>query len=496
MEALGAARPPPAGAHAIERALREACAAGRRALDSEAAARALAPRELACTLLVIAAWDDVVAVAHLGDGAAVARRSGSDALFVLSGPDRGEFANETWFLTSPGWQDRVRVIVEEGVDAFCAFTDGCEAASLVRGEPPRPFQPFCDPLFDFAREVEDAGEASEEVRRLLESEAMRRSSGDDKTLAVALRRPGAGALPSAAGDRDPGARPTAAAWRALLLDARRALVRCRESPAHWAHREHGSCAWCDRRARTGLDPFPAGQRWQRALTVRLADPGAAPEADRARWLVRHTRARVAGGRVTPAERRWLEKAGMTLGLGRARTAELIEEGCAAGPAGGWPWRAVRERLSAWIDRDMGGRALSLVRMRPPRRAVLLGAVCLLGSGGALAGVAATAVPAAGGAGPAAARPRSTCAVAELPRSAVIGNTRGAGAYLRAEPSLSSPKQALPEGTAVRATGRTRTADALSWSEVEIDPKRAGWVATRYLVDASRPPARGKPGTIP
>jgi hypothetical protein len=49
-----------------------------------------------------------------------------------------------------------------------------------------PFEPFCSPLFDFAAEVTDAGEACAEVERLLHGEPLRRSSGDDKTLAVAL----------------------------------------------------------------------------------------------------------------------------------------------------------------------------------------------------------------------------------------------------------------------------------------------------------------------
>jgi hypothetical protein len=77
--------------------------------------------------------------------------------------------------------------------------------------------------------------------------------------------------------------------------------------------------------------------------------------------------------------------------------------------------------------------------------------------------------------------RPACEVAAA--YATIGNTRGKGAFLRAAPSTASDKLPLPEGTVVRLTGRTQTAEELAWSEVEIAPLgRAGWVATKYLVE--------------
>jgi hypothetical protein len=70
-----------------------------------------------------------------------------------------------------------------------------------------------------------------------------------------------------------------------------------------------------------------------------------------------------------------------------------------------------------------------------------------------------------------------------PRHAVIGNTRGQGAYLRVAPSTTSAKLSLPEGTTVRLTGQTRVGTALAWTEVEVEhPKRVGWVATRYVIE--------------
>lgn len=177
----------PGSAEGLEDALRGACALGRDSVLREAAARELAPGALACTLVAVAALGSAVAVAHVGDGAVIGRRRETGELVVLSAPERGEFANETHFITSPRWAERLRVGLHEGIDALCALTDGCQGASLVMGAGGQtPFAPFCSPLFDFAAEVTDVGEACAEVERLLHGERLRRSSGDDKTLAVAL----------------------------------------------------------------------------------------------------------------------------------------------------------------------------------------------------------------------------------------------------------------------------------------------------------------------
>jgi hypothetical protein len=168
-------------------ALRDACIEGRHALIREAAARGLTPADLACTLIAVAAWGGLVAVVHIGDGAVIGRMRATGELVMLSAPERGEFANETWFITSASWSERLRVSIHEGVEAVCALTDGCQGASMVGGI--LPFAPFCTPLFDFATEVTDVAVACAEVAQLLDAAALRRSSGDDKTLAVALLSP-------------------------------------------------------------------------------------------------------------------------------------------------------------------------------------------------------------------------------------------------------------------------------------------------------------------
>jgi len=168
-------------------ALPDACAQGRAALLREAARRAISPAELACTLVVLAAWQETATIAHIGDGAVVGRLSRTGELRLLSAPERGEFANETWFISSASWQQRLRLCQHEAVSSVCVFTDGCERASLHADQ--TPFAPFWTPLFDFAAAATDTDAACGEISRLLDGDALRRSSGDDKTLAIAVLEP-------------------------------------------------------------------------------------------------------------------------------------------------------------------------------------------------------------------------------------------------------------------------------------------------------------------
>ena len=315
---------------------------------------------------------------------------------------------------------------------------------------------------------------------------------------VVTIRPPPGAIPSATlhsglrdafarcfgeGHKAPARRPSAEVWEKTLLAAAAALTRCRRSEAHFHDRSLERCPWCERRERTGIDLFPVGQRWQRRTVARAPDPAAASELDRARWLASHVRGRVAGRRITAAERAWLEKAGAALGFDRARVAETIADALAP-PA---PRATIRARLAGLVPslslprvtlprvtlpRLPIARIAGLVpRVLPRRRAIWLSA----GSLAALA-ILVWAPSRLSASAPRAREP--VCAV--LASRAVIGNTHGMGAFLRAAPSLASHRQPLPEGTRVRLTGRTHAADRLEWAEVEA-VGRTGWVAARYVV---------------
>lgn len=67
------------------------------------------------------------------------------------------------------------------------------------------------------------------------------------------------------GHARPAERPTAAEWARALHAASVAMVGCPESQVHRYAAELARCPWCERRARTGIDLFIAGQAWQRAI---------------------------------------------------------------------------------------------------------------------------------------------------------------------------------------------------------------------------------------
>jgi hypothetical protein len=150
----------------------------RLALEPVAAGERLGDR--ATTLLVVRVGGGVVETAQVGDGAVVLRRDG--ALEVVAADEKGEYLNETCFLTSDGWLSAMRIetVSAEGVDGVAAMTDGLQlvAFDLSTGVP---HAPFFAPFFSF---VAGDGEA-DGLADFLGSDRVGERTDDDVTLAVA-----------------------------------------------------------------------------------------------------------------------------------------------------------------------------------------------------------------------------------------------------------------------------------------------------------------------
>lgn len=140
-------------------------------------------KSVACTFVGIAATSSGLCVAHVGDGAVVARNGTGPVL--VSGPGASEYANETDSLATDGWEALLRHCALGDVDCFAAMTDGCQRAGLRFGEP---HDGFFGPLFDFAREATCADEAGAELQALLSGPKMSEHSEDDKTLVLVRLR--------------------------------------------------------------------------------------------------------------------------------------------------------------------------------------------------------------------------------------------------------------------------------------------------------------------
>lgn len=166
-----------------------ALAAGLAAVEAAAAELGTEPRELATTLLLAVLHPAGVAAAQVGDGAVVAEDE-DGAMHALTLPPRSEFANETVFLTSPGALDGAATAAwSRPARRVALFTDGLQGLAL-RLPPGEPHAPFFAPLFRFAAEAGEDGDAAAALAAFLSGPRVTARADDDLTLLLAVRTEG------------------------------------------------------------------------------------------------------------------------------------------------------------------------------------------------------------------------------------------------------------------------------------------------------------------
>jgi serine/threonine protein phosphatase PrpC len=139
--------------------------------------------DLACTLLVFIATPDWMAAMQTGDGFIVARYPEGD-YELLFRPDKGEYINETTFVTSKAAIDDMQVkVIEKELSFICVATDGLERVAHLRGW--KPYKPFFQPLEDYLTNAEDPEQESEYLEQFLDSEQLNQRTNDDKTILLA-----------------------------------------------------------------------------------------------------------------------------------------------------------------------------------------------------------------------------------------------------------------------------------------------------------------------
>jgi len=156
--------------------------------------------DLNCTLIVFVATVDWMAAMQVGDGLIVVRKSQKQDYDLLFQPDKGEYANETTSMTSPGAEREGSFkFLPVPVDFICAATDGIENVALVKNKKDWAAYPgFFKPL----EEAMVSNEASLEgdVEGFLDGDALNSKTDDDKTLL--LCRLGQGNDPNSKTPRD------------------------------------------------------------------------------------------------------------------------------------------------------------------------------------------------------------------------------------------------------------------------------------------------------
>ena len=140
------------------------------------------PDDYATTLAVAVLMPDAIAIGQVGDSIAVA---GAGGHYRTVAPEvKGEYVNETFFITGPDWLDHLRVTVlpASEADVLALSTDGLRLKILADLATSAPFGPFFDDLASYVRTPQASSAGISEFLTELDDR-----TGDDKTLVTAVR---------------------------------------------------------------------------------------------------------------------------------------------------------------------------------------------------------------------------------------------------------------------------------------------------------------------
>jgi serine/threonine protein phosphatase PrpC len=156
-----------------------------RELSKQAISRDCFAKDLACTLLVFIATPNWIAAMQIGDGFIAIHPENSEYELLFQ-PDKGEFANETAFITSPNAIKEKQIqVIEEKQKFICASTDGLEKVA-IRFRDWQPFPPFFEPFEAYLRETDEPKTDYQYVDEFLNSHRLNQRTDDDKTLLLCL----------------------------------------------------------------------------------------------------------------------------------------------------------------------------------------------------------------------------------------------------------------------------------------------------------------------
>ncbi|HOY80267.1 MAG TPA: PP2C family serine/threonine-protein phosphatase [Hyphomonadaceae bacterium] len=175
--------------------MRDCLGAARVALAVEAGLAGVPLREFACTLLGAVIGPDAAAFIQIGDGAIVIAGDEPGSWAWMFEPQKGEYANETFFLTDEDALAGASVAVLAGASSEVAlFTDGLENL-LIRTHPERHVVAgFFEQMFPPVRRTDTDGldeSLCDHLAGYLASPQIAARSDDDRTLilATSLREP-------------------------------------------------------------------------------------------------------------------------------------------------------------------------------------------------------------------------------------------------------------------------------------------------------------------
>jgi hypothetical protein len=139
--------------------------------------------DLATTLLVVLITSKRLAAMQIGDGFIVFKPLEGNYQLLFR-PDKGEYINETTFVTSSNALEDMQIgVLTEPVAFICVATDGVEKVSIDY-KTWQPFPPFFQPLEEYLHHTETP--LQEDLKEFLEREDLNKLTTDDKTLLLAF----------------------------------------------------------------------------------------------------------------------------------------------------------------------------------------------------------------------------------------------------------------------------------------------------------------------
>ncbi len=129
----------------------EGIKAARKALEATARIQGNPLDDYHTTIIVAAVIKEKAAVAHIGDGASIVGIR--DAHKMLTIPARGQYANETFFITMDDYEDLIASNAAEGATELLLFTDGVQN-ELIDFRHKKARQDATSSLHDIGRSLE------------------------------------------------------------------------------------------------------------------------------------------------------------------------------------------------------------------------------------------------------------------------------------------------------------------------------------------------------
>ena len=173
--------------HLIRSELRNAVKRSRSEISQYAKKEGKDSRDFATTLLAAVINEKTLATIHIGDGAIIIKGSTGEYR-VVSEPQGGEYANETYFITSQNFpKAKITITSNPDVAAIFLITDGIQPLAVI-DQNDQAHPGFFDPILNTVLSDNNPKQTAVRINEFISSERVRQRIIDDVTLVVAVAK--------------------------------------------------------------------------------------------------------------------------------------------------------------------------------------------------------------------------------------------------------------------------------------------------------------------